>query len=126
MAKKNESQCLPTNAEVRKFEMLEKLLESIYGEMREFSKKKPEEILNKFKVKNINRVLSQVKEIMKKEPTDEFLDLLDEESLPSNSDSILIIGQFNAAMEQFKSNYFRKYMPGVGRDLWSTKENPLF
>lgn len=126
MAKKNELQHLPTKTEVSAFEMLEKLLESIYAEMKEFSKKKPDEMLNKFKVKNINRVLSQIKEIMKREPTDEFLDLLDEESLPSNSDSILIIGQFNAAMVQFRSKYFRKYMSGVGSDLWSTKEDPLF
>lgn len=126
MAKKNESQYLPTKAEAGKFEMLAKLLTSIYEEMKEFSKKKPDEMLNKFKVKNINRVLSQIKEIMNKEPTDEFLDLLDEESLPSNSDSILIIGQFNAAMAQFRSKYYRNYMVGVGHDLWSTKEEPLF
>jgi predicted house-cleaning noncanonical NTP pyrophosphatase (MazG superfamily) len=124
MAKKITNQSLPSEANVSKYEMLEKLLASIYEEMKEFSKKKPDEPLNKFKVKNVNRVLEQIKEIMKNEPTNEFLDLLDEDSLPSNSDSILVIGQFNAAMEQFRSKYFRKYQTGIGHNIWSTKENP--
>lgn len=125
MAKKEINQNLPTIAEIEKYEMLEKLLASVYGEMKEFSKKKPDEPLNKFKVKSINRVLEQVKEIMKHEPTNDFLDLLDEDSLPSNSDSILIIGQFNAAMAQFRSKYHRNYFTGYGNDVWSTKERPV-
>ena len=73
MAKKsNNNQNLPSEADINKYEMLEKLLGSIYEEMKEFSKKKPDEPLNKFKVKNINRVLEQIKEIMKNEPTNEF------------------------------------------------------
>ena len=115
---------LPSEADIKKYEMLEKLLASIYTEMKEFSKKKPDEPLNKFKVKHINRVLEQVKEIMKNEPTNEFLDLLEEDSLPSNSDSVLIIGQYNAAMSQFRSKYFRNYDNAYGHDVWSTKENP--
>jgi len=127
MAKKEKevNQNLPSEADVNKYEMLEKLLASIYEEMKEFSKKKPDEPLNKFKVKNVNRVLEQVKEIMKDEPTNEFLDLLDDDSLPSNSDSILIIGQFNAAMAQYRSKYFRKYQSGIGHNIWSTQEKPI-
>lgn len=128
MAKKksnSEEQYLPSQAEVNRYEMLEKLLSSIYIEMKEFSKKKPEELLNKFKVTNVNRVLIQIKEIMKNEPTNDFLDLLDEESLPSNSDSILIIGQFQAAMNQFRSKYYRSYVSGYGHNIWSTKEQPM-
>jgi hypothetical protein len=122
MAKKITNQNLPSESDVSKFEMLEKLLASIYEEMKEFSKKKTDEPLNKFKVKNINRVLEPIKEIMKGEPTNDFLDILDEDSLPSNSDTILIIGQFNTAMKQFRS----KYRGEIGFDYyWSTKERPL-
>jgi hypothetical protein len=121
MAKNNSVQKLPSVANVNKFLMLEKLLNSIYEEMKEFSKKKPDEPLNNFKVKNINRVLGQIKDILKGEPTDEFLDLLDEDSLPSNSDCILIIGQFNAAMGQFRSKY---YVRTGMTNKWSTMENP--
>ena len=55
MAKNNNK--LPTEAFVEKFEMLSGLLHSVYSEMKEFSKKKPDDALNKFKVANINRVL---------------------------------------------------------------------
>lgn len=108
---------LPSNAQVEKFKMLAELLDSIYLEMKEFSKKKPDEPLNTFKVKNVNRVLEQVKEIMKNEPTAEFLDILDDETLPTNSDAILIIGQFQASMQRFRSKY-----SDYGK--WKTKENP--
>ncbi|MDR0438171.1 MAG: hypothetical protein LBH22_07725 [Bacteroidales bacterium] len=125
MAKKETNQNLPSQADIDKYKMLEKLLSSIYVEMKEFSKKKPDEPLNKFKVKNINRVLEQIKEIMKEEPTNEFLDLLDEESLPSNSDSILIIAQFHASMAQFRSKYYRDYLSGLGSHIWTTQEEPI-
>ena len=102
MAKKN---TLPTEAQVEEFKMLDQLLDSIYLEMKEFSKKKPDEPLNKFKVKNINRVLEPVKDILILEPTNKFLDIMDDESLPTNSDAILIIGQFKAAMVRFGKKY---------------------
>ena len=125
MSKNTTQNRLPSNSEVNAFEMLEKLLSSIYVEMKEFSKKKPDELLNKFKVTNVNRVLTQIKELMKNEPTNDFLDLLDEESLPSNSDSILIIGQFQAAMSQFRSKYYRNYLPGYEKNVWSKIEHPI-
>lgn len=115
MAKNN---TLPTEAQVEQFKMLDELLDSIYLEMKEFSKKKPDEPLNKFKVKNVNRVLEQVKDILKNEPTNAFLDILDDESLPTNSDAILVIGQFKASMERFQ----KKYSAGYG--TWKTKEHP--
>lgn len=109
---------LPTEAQVEQFKMLDELLESIYLEMKEFSKKKPDEPLNKFKVKNVNRVLEQVKGILKNEPTNSFLDILDDESLPTNSDAILVIGQFKASMERFQQKY------SAGYEKWKTRENP--
>lgn len=123
MAKKEIKSTLPTDADISKFQMLEKLIASIYEEMKEFAKKKPDELLNKFKVKNINRVLSQIKEIMKLEPTDEFLDLLDEDTLPSNSDCIIIIGQYKAAIAQYKSQYYIYSEPQFTK-VWHTKEHP--
>jgi len=116
-------QNLPTEAQIQNFKMLDELIGSIYHEMKEFSKKKPDETLNKFKVKNVNRILEPIKEILKDEPTSEFLDLLDDETLPSNSDAILIIGQYKASMKQFHNKYYL-IESGVGY-RWSTKENPI-
>ncbi|MCG8377763.1 MAG: hypothetical protein MI702_14895 [Chlorobiales bacterium] len=109
---------LPSDTLVEKFTMLSGLLNSVYTEMKELSKKKPDEPLNKFKVKNVNRVLEQVKEVLKDEPTIEFLDLLDDETLPSNSDAILIIGQYIASMRSFRNKFTNEY------NRWKTIENP--
>lgn len=117
--KKARNDNLPTEEEVTKFEMLEKLLDASYDEMKELSKKKQDEVLNKFKVKLLNRVLSPIKEIMRNEPIAEYLDLLDEDTLPSNSDAVLMIVQFQSAMKQFKDTYYdhRSWR-------WLTQENP--
>lgn len=114
---------LPTQAEISTFEMLDKLLDSSYIEMKQFSNKKPDELLNKFKVKSLNRILEPIKSVMRNEPTALFLDLLDEDTIPSNSDAILIISQFQAAMKQFKSSYHGQNEK-FSRSRWFTKENP--
>lgn len=122
MAKKEAKQVNnPTEAETVKYEMLEKLLNSSFVEMKEFSKKKPDELLNKFKVTSLNRILGPIKELLTNEPTASFLDLLDEDTIPSYSDSILIIAQFQSAMAQYKSTY---YGYEDHKHRWFTKENP--
>jgi hypothetical protein len=124
MAKKNVTpQNRPTQADIVKYEMLEKLINSSFTEMKEFSKKKPDELLNKFKVTSLNRILGPIKELLKNEPTISFLDLLDEDTIPSYSDSILIIAQFQSAMHQFKSNYHGRSTQFENR-RWFTQENP--
>jgi hypothetical protein len=59
-------------------------------------------------VTSLNRILNPIKEVMKSEPTSEFLDLLDEDTIPSYSDAVLIIAQFQAAMRQFRSTHYGK------------------
>lgn len=113
----------PTEADVLQYKMLEKLLASSFSELKEFSKKKPDEILNSFKVRSLNRILTPIKEIMKNEPTASFLELLDEDAIPSYSDAVIIIAQFNAAMSQFKSMYYGK-TNSFENPRWFTKENP--
>lgn len=107
MSKKNYSiGNKPTKIEVEQFDMLFPMLESVYTEIKELSKKKQDGALNEIKVKMTNRVLEKIKIILKNDPTVEFLDLLDDEVFPSNSDAILIIAQFKAAMKQFKDKHF--------------------
>jgi hypothetical protein len=125
MAKKEkENKRYPSQADVVKYEMLERLLDSSFIEMKEFSKKKPDELLNKFKVTSLNRILGPIKDLLKDEPTISFLDLLDEDTIPSYSDSILIIAQFQSAMEQYKSTYNGKTTQYESSRRWFTKENP--
>lgn len=121
MAKKNLT--LPSDSDITQYKMLNELVEAVYTEMKELSKKKPDDLLNKFKVKSVNRVLEKLKVLLVSEPTVEFLDVLDEESLPSNSDSVLIISQHIAALKQFKNKYYRYDSSSFGH-RWYTTENP--
>ncbi|ULO04815.1 hypothetical protein H1230_16850 [Paenibacillus sp. 19GGS1-52] len=89
--------------------------------MREFSKKKQDGILNPLKVRVLNRLLADIKDILSSDQSITYLDLLDDELLPQNSDAVLILGQFKAAMEQFKAKYYG-YDNGIYR--WRTVERP--
>lgn len=122
--RKPASQTLPTDIQTNKYELLRPLLTSILSEVKELSKKKQDEPLNKLKVGMINKILSQIKEdVLSDDPLCEFLDLLDSETLPSNSDAVLIIAQYDTAMIQFRIKHYLR----DGDDFrWFTKENPGF
>jgi hypothetical protein len=104
--KKFPSVSKPTKSNTEQFDMLFPILDSVYNEIKELSKKKQDGALNEIKVKMTNRILSKVRAILKDDPTVEFLDLLDEVSLPTNSDAVLIIAQFKAAMQQYKEKHY--------------------
>jgi hypothetical protein len=122
MRKKGITKLLATQAEVDTYEMLHPMLEKIAFEVRELSKKKQDGALNELKVKMINRVLTQIKDLLKNEPSVQFLDLLDTDILPTNSDSILIISQYDAALSAFKDKYYGQ--DENYRSRWFTKEEP--
>lgn len=90
---------------VRKFETLMPLLTAMFNEFKELSKKKPEGVLNIRKVQLVNRLLKDVLAILEDEPSRPYLDLLDEDDLPQNSDVLLMLSQFEAAMKAFQERY---------------------
>jgi len=110
-----------TKDKANKHELLSPMLDSVYNEIKELSKKKQDESLNKLKVKMINKILEQLKELLEEEPTVQFLDPLDDETLPTNSDAVLILAQFQAAMRQFKTKYYG-YDSASREDRWQTKQ----
>lgn len=121
--KKNESN-LPSNAEVNQFLMLRELVTGLYDEMKDFAKKSANETLNEFKIKSLNRVLIPLKEVLKDQPTALFLDVLDESSLPTNSDVVIILSQYLSAMQKYEDRYYRlDKLKHTKR--WNTKENPI-
>jgi hypothetical protein len=120
MAKKTyKNENLPTADEVKKFEMLFPMLDSDITEIRELSKKKQDEPLNPFKVKIINKKLGQIKELLKNEPSSEYLELLDEDSLPTNSDAVLMLTQFINSLKQFRKKYYES--DGSDIDVFGAK-----
>lgn len=115
---------LPSNAEVNQFLMLRELVTGLYNEMKDFTKKSANETLNEFKIKSLNRVLIPLKEVLKDQPTALFLDILDESSLPTNSDVVLILSQYLTAMQNYEDRYYRlDKLKHTKR--WNTKENPI-
>ncbi len=96
----------PTNAQVAEFEMLWPMLKTLLDETKELSKKKADNLLNKLKVGMINKVLERLKKLLAADPTIKFLELLDDETLPSNSDAVFILAQYDAAMEQYRDKHY--------------------
>lgn len=81
------------------------LLDSMYSEFKELSKKKPDAAVNKSKINIANRLLTKVRTILNDEESIEFLDLLDEDDVPQVSDVTLILSQYVAAMTEFHNKY---------------------
>lgn len=91
---------------VKQYELLFPLVEATYKEIQELSKKKPDSPLNTFKIKSINRVLEPIKELLKEEDSFQFLDTLDIDDVPTNSDVVLILSQYRGALSIFKGKYY--------------------
>ncbi len=105
-----------TNKKVEEYETIKPLLEAMYAEFQELSKKKQDGQVGPTKVKMVNRLLKAVHGILEHEPNRAFLDLLDEDDLPQNSDVVLILSQTEAAMKAFEAKY--SYWSGT-TNVWS-------
>ena len=81
------------------------LLNSMYSEFKELSKKKPDAAVSKYKIATVNRLLERVRLVLQDEESIDFLDLLDEDDVPQMSDVTLILSQYVAAMKEFKDTY---------------------
>lgn len=123
--KKKDQDMLPSDQDVDKYDLLNQMFNAIFIEMKQLSKSKQEMELNQFKVKKINEILIKIKDLLSKQPTNEFLDLLDDETLPRYSDSILILAQYRTALDQFHDKYFLQEGEGFfTKHRWHTKESP--
>ena len=121
MVKKEINPLLPSQAQVEKYEISYPVLAKVLSEVKELSKKKQDAVLNKLKVKMVNRILEEIRTFLANQPTAKFLDLLDDETLPTNSDTVLILAQYQAAMDVFYHEYY--VWDGVDH-RWLTKEKP--
>lgn len=108
-----------TQYKVDQYHLLNPLINGIYNEFKELTKKKPETVLNVYKVKVVNRVLEPIKELLEKEEVIEFLDTLDQDDLPTNSDVILILNQYLKALRMFYSKYY-EHSP-EGKYIWAVE-----
>ena len=96
----------PTDAEVAKYEYLEPAVRSLFEEMKELSKKKPDGVATAFKLRLINKSLSEIRELLYGDPSLAKVEELTEESLPQYSDIVLVLGQFSAALQRFHERFY--------------------
>ncbi len=95
-----------TQDRVNMYESTAHFLESFYKEIQILSKKKPDGTLNQYKVKIINRLLSDIKPMLSGEADSKYLDLVNDEDLPQYSDVVIILSQYSAAMDKFRYRYY--------------------
>jgi hypothetical protein len=65
----------------------------------------------------VNRLLKSIHELLQEEPNRGYLDELNEDDLPQNSDVVLILSQTAAAMDAFHRRYYVGF--GINKG-WST------
>ncbi len=82
------------------------LLEAMYKEFKELSKKKPDAAISKSKINLANRLLQKVRFVLGDEESIDFLDLIEEDDVPQASDVTLMLSQYVAAMESFHNKYY--------------------
>ncbi|MDR2315010.1 MAG: hypothetical protein LBF06_01355 [Pseudomonas sp.] len=82
------------------------LLQAMYAEFKELSKKKPDAAVSKSKIKIVNRLLEKARFVLSDEESIEFLDLLDEDDVPQVSDVTLILSQYVAGMTAFHTSHY--------------------
>jgi hypothetical protein len=91
------------------YNLLYSMFHSAYMELRDLTKKAPQETLSSLKIKTLNRILERIRNFLSNEPAIDFLDIIEEDSLPSASDTLLLMSQYAGAIE----NYYKKHYEGI-------------
>lgn len=89
------------------YNLLYSMFSSAYLELREMAKKAPKETLSSMKVTMLNRILEKIRSFLSNEPSIEFLDLIDDVTLPNTSDTVLLMSQYDGAFENFYKKHNR-------------------
>ena len=100
---------MKSKVEIDKFIKLMVQIDKILAEFVELSKKKPDNVLNVFKLQLVNTVLRISNEILDKEnkPFPDFEEFGDE-AIPSNSDVVMILAQYSACLDKFRHENTRR------------------
>ena len=90
--------------DIETFAELHSKLISIRSDISVLSSKKPNDQLNEFKLKYINRILEGINKLIGDFKPDSEFCLFELESLPTNSDVLLILNLYVNAMKLFKDH----------------------
>jgi hypothetical protein len=94
-----------TEIEIDVFEKVQTQLEGMYDEISLLSKKSQNDGLSTFKLKFINKILIDSNKVLgtKYKPFDDF-ESFDEDSIPTNSDVVMIFTQYLNCFEKLRSD----------------------
>lgn len=95
-----------TKAKADAYDALIEPFNGLFRELKDLGKKKPEAALSAAKVKMINRILMDIIALLEGEQGHKYLDLLDDETLPQYSDAVLVMAQFEGALQAFRNRHF--------------------
>ena len=87
------------------FEKLSGQVLSIYEEISLLSKKNPNDALNKFKLKLVNKILNESNNFLGKKyrPFEDF-SVFNEDDIPQNSDVVFILSQYLQCFEELSAD----------------------
>jgi len=108
-----------SSAQLEQYETLLPLLEAMLEDVRQLALKSQSAALSKSRIAMMNRLLTDVQKLLKDEPAAAYLQVLDETTVPQNADALLVLGQFRAALEQFREKY--TYEDGDGDIAWQVR-----
>ena|ERR1022692_677398 len=117
----SEYEHVTTEAVVSTYTSASSIFIGLLKEVRELSRKKPEATMSPGKVKLVNRVLVDLLSFLKEEPEGKYLEELDDQTLPQMSDALLVMVQFDTALNRFKGRY-QKYDNILHEHQWITTE----
>ena len=110
-----------TKEQIEVFEKTFVQLSGLYDDITILVKKNPNDAMNTFKLRNINKVISSANEIVgDKKPFEDFDGFDIEGDMPSNSDVTMVLGQYINCMELMKKN--NTHMDW-GRWYWDVDDN---
>ena len=115
---------IPVKTErVERYNGVKLIFDTLYHEIKELGKKKPETTLSKAKVAQINRVLEDAQFVIADEPEKKYCDLLEADLTPQFSDALIIMAQFEGALKAFRSRHYGKASPLQDEPDWVLVED---
>ena len=108
--------------EVDLFEKVNGQMEALHAEIAILAKKSPNDAVNKFKLKFVNKVLGEANNLLKGtyKPFAEFA-FFEEDDLPSNSDVTLILAQYLNCLDKLRSDNIKRW---YGYWVWVIRGHP--
>ncbi len=96
--------------EVDVFEKVNGQMEALHAEIAALSKKSPNDAVNKFKLKFVNKVLNETNNLLEDryKPFADF-EFFEEDDLPSNSDVTMILAQYLNCLDKLRSDNIKPF-----------------